>query len=233
MDPPQKLTKVDGITTPNTATRSCTHCKKREPSGPLPAQKLKRCSRCRTSLYCSRACQRADWKNGGHKKTCMFGALANNCYLDNLSTEEETFDQLIDTYRLRVEDEMMYGGRSHGRYAEEHVEDDRHSQDNGSHSALQDLRRFLDLAEAQIGQHRFPDSPKKSSILPDWWTPEKRETCERRAVGGPSNTTWSMLCSPVTKEDIREHYQDGFMPMKLRMLAESVYGSNVMGRLQQ
>lgn len=41
--------------------------------------------------------------------------------------------------------------------------------------------------------------------------------------------TWSTLLRPAGKDDILEHYQDQSMPMKLRMLAERVYGSDVVG----
>ena len=33
-------------------------------------RKLNRCSRCRTTRYCSTACQRKHWREGGHKKEC-------------------------------------------------------------------------------------------------------------------------------------------------------------------
>lgn len=213
------------------AIRACRRCKKPEPSNPTPEQRLKRCSRCRNSLYCSRACQRADWKTGGHKRSCTFGAMANNCYLDSLPSEEEAMDQLIDAYRLRVEDDFMYRGHLHGRYTEkaENNADEQEQQQDEESPALRDFRHFLDLAEAQIGkdqQQQSSDDAKKSSILPSWWSSEKRAICERRAMG----TGWSALHRAVEKEDIQEHYKDSMMPMKLRMLAEAVYGFNVMER---
>ncbi|KAL1965111.1 hypothetical protein VTN77DRAFT_6024 [Rasamsonia byssochlamydoides] len=204
------------------AIRTCRRCKKREPSNPSPDQKLKRCSRCRSSLYCSRACQRADWKTGGHKRYCTFGAMANNCYLDSLPSEEEAMDLLIDAYRLRVEDDFMYRGHRHGRYAQTDAKNKQDEEDSLG-PAVQDFRKFLDLAEAQIGKEQ-PEDTKKSSILPRWWSPEKRAICERRAMGDG----WSALRYAVEKEDIQEHYKDSMMPMKLRMLAEKVYGFNVM-----
>lgn len=33
--------------------------------------KLKRCSRCRVGMYCSKECMTKDWKDGGHKKVCF------------------------------------------------------------------------------------------------------------------------------------------------------------------
>jgi splicing suppressor protein 51 len=211
----------------STTTRACSRCKKPEPSNAAPDQKLKRCSRCRSSLYCSRACQRADWKTGGHKRHCMFGAMVNNCYLDGLPSEEEAMDQLIDAYRLRVQDDLMYRGHFHGRYADVADDEDEDEHNSREQTTLQDFRQFLDLAEAQIGKEQSDDNcTKKPSILPSWWSPEKRAICERRAMGNG----WSVLRYTVEKVDIQEHYNDSIMPMKLRMLAETVYGSNVMGR---
>ena len=36
------------------------------------------------------------------------------------------------------------------------------------------------------------------------------------------------ILSPTEKSDIQEHYEDNMMPMKLRMLAELIYGTSVM-----
>jgi len=42
---------------------SCAWCKR-------AASDLKRCGNCRVTLYCSAECQKKDWKEGKHKKTC-------------------------------------------------------------------------------------------------------------------------------------------------------------------
>jgi splicing suppressor protein 51 len=38
--------------------------------------KMKQCSRCKSALYCSRECQKADWK--GHKKICLKNVQAES-----------------------------------------------------------------------------------------------------------------------------------------------------------
>lgn len=245
--------------------RTCTYCKKRELPNPRADQKLKRCARCRSALYCSRACQRADWKRG-HQRTCSVGAImVGNSYLDSLSTEDMAMDQLVDAYRLRVEDERMYCGRLRGRYTTNNPDDD---SSQALQYAFQDFRDFLDLAECADSRSNNHDdyefsssSPSsstthdndtdtnsassptpssssslsittknKQSILPRWWNAEKRAYCEQRALNQTSDqNTWSNLLRPAGKDDILEHYQDQSMPMKLRMLAERVYGSDVMG----
>jgi hypothetical protein len=47
---------------------TCDHCGKAQSQG-RGAAKLKACSGCKTVLYCSKECQKADWK-GGHKAVC-------------------------------------------------------------------------------------------------------------------------------------------------------------------
>lgn len=73
--------------------------------------------------------------------------------------------------------------------------------------------------------HSGPLLPlKPPGLLPPWWTKEKRSACEKLAV---DKSQWSDLNCAVEKSDMVEHYGDGFMPMKLRMLAERVYGKGV------
>ena len=51
-----------------TSAERCYFCHKTSPS------RLLLCGNCKTSKYCSKACQRADWHQGGHKQAC---ALVN------------------------------------------------------------------------------------------------------------------------------------------------------------
>ena len=48
----------------------CAHCG--APEGTVPGRPLHNsCSRCKAAWYCSRACQAAHWKTGGHKENCV------------------------------------------------------------------------------------------------------------------------------------------------------------------
>ncbi len=53
--------------------------------------------------------------------------------------------------------------------------------------------------------------------------PEKRIVCEGMALDG---TQWAYIRRAVTKGVI-EHYGHGRMPMKLRLLAEKIYGKKI------
>ena len=128
----------------------------------------------------------------------LFPALAQNTYLHSFS-EKDAFNQVIDSYRLRVEDDYSFRGETSGLYNQE--------------NPLPHFRKYLDLAESRQG------------VLPKWWSKEKREACEKLAL---DSSQWSDLNCAVEKSDIQEHYKDNMMPMKLRILAEKIYGKGVM-----
>ena len=117
------------IPSPSTTTptlidpRFCFACKKDEKDLPTP---LKRCTKCKRTLYCSRERQIADWK--AHKQRC------GKAYLQPLP-EKDVFAHLIDAYRLRIEDEYFVNGNvsEHSLY--------------GGGDPIRDFQRFLDRAE--------------------------------------------------------------------------------------
>ena len=200
-------------------TKVCAGCQKSQSDISEP---LKRCAKCQTQCYCSRECQKADWKT--HKKVCasnqqnkpkattdfdampgpmkdIFKGVQGDDFLRRLP-EKEAYIRLIDCYRMRVEDDYKFAGDARGLYSEE--------------DPLDDFQKFLDLAE------------KRKGLLPQWWNGEKRKSCERLAVDG---TQWACISHAVEKSDIMEHYGDNLMPMKLRMMAETVYGKRIDGGL--
>lgn len=139
--------------------KRCKQCSKPESS--LTGVTLKFCSRCRSASYCSTECQKADWPQ--HKSTCkkpgytpppgmsstgnFLDAMFGGSNLDKLP-EKDCFAQLIDSYRLRVEDDYVFTGELSGLYS---GEDPRVG-----------FTRFLNMAE------------KKTGLLPTWWCKEKR-----------------------------------------------------------
>ncbi len=199
--------------------KTCGKCHSSQADPPL-----KRCAKCLNTWYCGRECQKADWKV--HKAFCatsqqsnvqnnpkattnfdampkvvgdFFRGICADDYLLHFS-EKDAFRQLIDCYRLRVEDDYSFSGDTRGLC-------------NGD-DPLSDFQDFLDLAETRKG------------LLPSWWSDAKRRECEKRAVG---TTEWSDLNAAVEKQDVIEHYGDPTMPMKLRLLAEKIYGEKIQG----
>jgi splicing suppressor protein 51 len=196
-------------------TNKCTTCKKPQSELPIP---LKRCAKCQSQAYCSRECQKAEWKV--HKKTCASTAgmpkgpagtdghhnagfaTANRLFgggdeLHKMS-EKEVFIRLIDTFRMRMEDEYVFAQQNLGIYGEE--------------NPRPLFKEFLDLAE------------KREGLLPKWWGAEKRKECEKVAGRDP----WADISCAVEKSDVIEHYKDAMMPMKLRILGEKIYGKGFM-----
>ena len=129
----------------------------------------------------------------------FFKGICPDNYLHQFP-EKDALRQLIDCYRLRVEDDYNFGGDTRGLY-------------NGD-DPLPDFQVFLDLAETRSG------------ILPGWWSRGKRRECEEKAVG---TEEWSDLNAAVEKRDIIDHYGDATLPMKLRLLAEKIYGTKIEG----
>ena len=120
-------------------------------------------------------------------------------YLSGLS-EHDAFAAIIDAYRLRVEDKYVFRQNSSGLYAGE--------------DPMPEFKRFLNLAE------------KGKNVLPVRWDKKKRRACERQAN---DKKEWSCVYFAAEERDIIEHYKNDSMPVKLRMLAERVYGSNIVG----
>jgi mitochondrial splicing suppressor protein 51 len=111
--------------------------------------------------------------------------------------EQDVYKLLIDTYRLRMEDNYNLEGDADadGIYG-------------GARDGRQGFRRFLRLAEGRRG------------LLPSWWSQEKAAECE--AVG--MRDGWSSLATALEKRNVIDHYGNPNMPMQLRMFGEQVYG---------
>ncbi|VUC35463.1 unnamed protein product [Clonostachys rosea] len=207
---------------------ACVTCKKT-----APEVTIKRCAKCSVAPYCSRDCQKADWKN--HRKTCgkesagsssssspsnlftpasplkglekpvtkPFTKIGNGTWLHG-RPETDVYRLLIDAYRLRVEDEYTMEGKM-----------DNDSLYAGSGSGLKGFRRFVDRVASHAG------------LLPSWWSTEKRAYCERL---GMDPSQWQNLCCTVEKSDIIEHYGTPLFHIELRMFAEKVLGSGIGGQ---
>ena len=201
----------------------CINCKKSPPE-----VDLKRCAKCSMTPYCSRDCQKADWKT--HKKICgrqerlpaatpsaragapkqsppkglekgiadPFTRLSNGTWLHD-RPEKDVFGLLIDVYRLRMDDMHKFEGKA-----------DADSLYGGAADGATGFLRFLVKVESCPG------------LMPPWWDESKRQDCQQL---GSTRSQWWDLGRTVDKTDIIEHYDDGQFPMQLRMLGEAVYGS--------
>lgn len=219
----------------------CATCKKSPPQ-----VSLKQCAKClsTTVKYCSRDCQKADWKT--HKKTCgksgqgvrlptagpstaasgIAGGASPPKGLD--SPIQKPFTRLgdgtylhdrpeKDVYRILID---AYRLRVEDEYAieMENAEDSVYSGETNPAVLLRGFRRrFLDPAESRTG------------LLPAWWNAEKRAECEAMALDRSKNNWYDLSCA-VEKSDIIDHYGDRLFPMQLRMLAEKVIGRGIGGQ---
>lgn len=136
--------------------------------------------------------------NAGFNAVNQLLGLSNDDFLHALP-EKEAFAQIIDCFRMRMEDEYTYGHNNVGIYAQE--------------NPVPVFKRFLDLAESRRG------------LLPPWWNAAKRRECERMSL---DSSGWSDINCAVEKSDIQEHYKNSSMPMMLRVLGEKVYGRGFM-----
>lgn len=197
-------------------TRVCAACG----GGDRP---LQQCAGCKSVSYCNKTCQKAHWK--AHKQNCAvakaksdgpspstssgksaptardstkpFTAISQNKFLHDRS-EEETFKLLVDLLRMRQEDEYNLGGET--------MTGTIYNMEPSSEKAF---KTFIRKAKAVSG------------LLPPWWTDESLKQCleySRKSSG-------FSLCHAQEKHDIQETWGDDKMPMKLRMVAERVYGN--------
>ncbi|KAI1924015.1 hypothetical protein LOZ52_002605 [Ophidiomyces ophidiicola] len=195
---------------------TCASCN----NSPPPGESLKMCARCRQSRYCNIDCQKAHWKQ--HKgNPCTFAAIKNNQFLETLKSRDEVYRYLIDMYRLRVEDDYKFLADPHGLYA--------------GGDPVRDFRIFLARAERLTGRDEAKlagsgngewnlNGKMRCGVLPSWWSPNTRKACERLAKNPEGN---HFIGYAVEKPDIQEKYGDSLMPMKLRMVAEKIYGKSV------
>lgn len=214
---------------------SCSSCRKSQNEVP---NSLKRCAKCKSQWYCSRDCQKSDWKN--HKKVCgstpidpatpMFNTTKTSsagrsskpgavCYIPNPFTalnngtwlhnrpKKDVFKLLVDTYRMRVEDEYVFQGD---------VDEGSLYSGAGPANVLRHFKQFLNKTiRLNI----------KNKLLPEWWSNDSLKECIEFA----RTDDFSNINYAVEKHDLQEHYSQMDMPMQLRMFSEKIDGTLAAG----
>jgi splicing suppressor protein 51 len=223
-------TEEGGTTKPQPA---CNICKKTSTQ-----VELKKCAKCKTADYCSRECQKADWK--AHKKVCSQLSASQpsttaawdqpNLNSPPISSTSEglsppkgldgpvtkPFTRLKTNTWLHDRPEKdvyrllidAYRMRVEDDYNYGEVDED--SIYSGASSGLYGFRRFIGLTASRI------------VLLPPWWSPEKQEECEQLGMNH-NKSNWHDLSCAIEKSDVIEYYGDSQFPMQLRMFAEAVY----------
>jgi splicing suppressor protein 51 len=181
--------------------------------------KLLQCSRCETVSYYDKDCQEADWKT--HEPICTqiaesgsqpsqaekpfkagdqdkkpFSAIFNGVFFHD-RTEEKTFQLLIDSLRIRQQDEYDYGGK----ILPGSIYDDESSSETA-------FRTFISKARSFDG------------LLPPWWTDSSVDEC----IEFSGRSLGFSLAVAQGKKDIDAAWGDYRMSMKLRVMTETVYG---------
>lgn len=170
------------------------------------------CGRCNETAFCSLEClQNRSLGLKSHAKICGISIL------DTMSSSErEFFKTLVPLNFLSAPDfqqkdvfELL--GYCHFIWVADsfkcvpHVHMGETFEDAAN---MHDFRRFLDLAEKQLG------------VLPNWWSDQSRLECEENAM----LQDLEVNVNNVENVIIQEH-KDVLMPMKLRLLGEKIYGT--------
>ncbi|KAK8069432.1 hypothetical protein PG994_006048 [Apiospora phragmitis] len=198
---------------------------------------LKKCAKCHTTFYCSRDCQKVDWKV--HKKVC--NPNSQNNLSDKIGPSNVTHNNTQEPSRTRSLDQPIskpYTRLHDRKWLHDRPEKDVYrllidcyrmrmedkckidgraeagSVQAGASNLEQSFRRLLHVAEA------------KPDLLPPWWDDGKKEACVKlvRRSGGEDGGGWSCLSRAATKEEIIEHYGNPQFPMHLRLFGEQIFG---------
>ncbi|KAG0651381.1 SET and MYND domain-containing [Hyphodiscus hymeniophilus] len=202
--------------------QTCASCAKAE-----PATSLTRCAKFHTTFYCSRDCQKADWK--AHKKSYALNAANNASTPDNESTptrravqierpfhrlnsktwlhdrpEEDVYKLLIDSYRLRLEDDYTF-------------------EDDAAEDSI-----YAGEDDSRVGFHKFlRRAEEKRGLLPPWWSKAKADACVMSGFRVEAGNVRASLACAVEKSDVVEGYGSPLMPMQMQVENREVAGTNV------
>lgn len=201
------------------ATPACASCKKTAAEANIEA--LKQCAKCRTTQYCSRDCQKDDWKI--HKKICGKNAAARNDPLSNAEHSSTYTSARLNDLEKHIPN--PFTKLDQGKYLHDRPEKD-------VYKLLIDSYRMRQADDLNLENKKSPPFPQylakagtRSNLLPPWWDAEKQKECEAFGKSG----AWQDLRRGLSKQELIDHYGDEKMPMQVRMLADAVYGAGSRG----
>ncbi|KAF2120360.1 hypothetical protein BDV96DRAFT_595904 [Lophiotrema nucula] len=182
-----------------TDSQKCTTCHK-EPS---PSTPLKACANCKTTLYCSRECQKADWKH--HKHTCNKTSNPSPASTAAQATQETNNSQAeSDDWPAQRMPARLPPNTSHFDLEIDQPRDIKSfvknsTDENLVYRLLIDSFRILDETDRGVDARQLLyegvqyldgyslkklqkhlDSAEKD-VVPEWWDEEKRRECEELA----------------------------------------------------
>lgn len=227
-------------------TTSCVSCKK----GP-PEVSLKNCAKCKGTKYCSRECQKADWK--AHKKVCgkPGGTGPSTTAGSTAATEPGTASSTSEPKLTDSTPHLSPTVPATAKGLKQIVLDPFTRLANGTwlhdRPEIDVYRLLLDSYRMKVEddyvfdgeltpgslytgaphglrgfRHFMRAVETKPGLLPPWWDPAVHH---RRCEGlGMDQTDDHGLMFAIEKKDIIEHYGDVRFPMQLRMFAGSVFG---------
>ncbi|KAK3331696.1 putative MYND domain protein [Cercophora scortea] len=218
---------------------ACAACKKSPPE-----VTLKHCAKCFITDYCSRDCQKADWK--AHKKICgkpgqedttggpSFANFSTGTR-SGTSSARPAASVLSPPKGLDSPIAKPFTRLDNGTWLHDRPEKDVYRLlIDAYRMRVEDMYKFdgdveedsiySGNSDGKLGFSRFLTKVEKcgGGLLPTWWTPEKKAACVK--YGSDGSDSWADLGAAVEKADISEHYGDARFPMQLRMFAERVYG---------
>ena len=199
---------------------------------------LKQCAKCGSARYCSRECQKTDWKE--HKKVCSSNAgsraanaapsASNNTSADRPGPAREgqrhsSSNQNLDTFVEKPFTKLHTKTWLHDRSEKDGFK----LLIDSYRMRMEDMYKFGEpeadslysgAPNGQKGFRRFLRlAEAKPNLLSAWWSPSKNAECME--FGKTDNQHG--LEFVIEKSDIVEYYGNNDMPMQLRMFAEQVY----------
>ena len=156
---------------------SCDVCKKQDTEGGGKSTSMMTCGRCKAVQYCSRQCQKKDWKEGGHKSKCGKYAEGCYCYMPSwgvsiqwltLRERREGF-QSLQAYGWTYEEamEFRFDNDNDEFWFLQMVDDEREDEDRSCYDEHDEEGVTVDKKNGKDGEDE-EDSCADRPLIPHW-----------------------------------------------------------------